>query len=134
MVAARVRRDTRGVERGAATTLPDVLGRYLTVDERGRGLRATWRPAHGFVNLSLWRGDVCVETFHLTGEQMGELISFLATSLATAAPEPPALRVVEPDEREAPTSSPHRAVHQVRIAAAHALDAMAARIRPPRTR
>jgi len=133
-VTGRVRRDTLGVERGAATTLPEVLGRYLTVDERGRGLRATWRPVHGFVNLSLWRGDVCVETFHLTSEQMGELISFLATSLATAAPEPPALRIVEPGERGASASTPHGAMHQIRSTTAHVLDTLAAGIRPHRTR
>ena len=122
------------MEGGTVTSLPEVLGRYLTVDERGRGLRATWRPVHGFVNLSLWRGDVCVETFHLTSQQMGELISFLATSLATTRPEPPELRIVDPEEREAQASSPRGPVHQARLTAADVLDKMAERVRPARTR
>jgi hypothetical protein len=70
------------VESGAAAQLP--VGRHLAVDERGVGLRATWRLDHGFVNLSLWRGETCVETFHLTPAAAAELVSFLARGLADA--------------------------------------------------
>jgi hypothetical protein len=62
--------------------------RHLAVDERGVGLRATWRVERGFVNLSLWRRDMCVETFHLTPVEASRLIAFLVDSLARAVPEP----------------------------------------------
>jgi hypothetical protein len=66
--------------------------RHLAIDERGVGLRATWRLERGFVNLSLWRLDRCVETFHLTPAEAGRLIGFLVEGLAGAvpAPQPPA--------------------------------------------
>ena len=62
--------------------------RHLAVDERGVGLRATWRFEHGFVNLSLWRRDMCVETFHLTPAEASRLIAFLVDGLARAVPGP----------------------------------------------
>ena len=70
------------MELGARQELP--VGRHLAVDERGIGLRATWRLDHGFINLSLWRAGVCVETFHLTPAAAAELVSFLASGLADA--------------------------------------------------
>ena len=62
--------------------------RHLAVDERGVGLRATWRFERGFVNLSLWRRDMCVEAFHLTPAEASRLIAFLVDGLARAVPEP----------------------------------------------
>jgi hypothetical protein len=56
-------------------TLP--TGRLLAIDEQGVGLRATWHLDRGFVNLSLWRHDRCVETFHLSIEDAGRLTGFL---------------------------------------------------------
>ena len=71
--------------------------RHLAIDEQGIGLRATWRLERGFVNLSLWRQDVCVETFHLTPAEASRLISFLVEGLARAVPdpEPPALTLAD---------------------------------------
>lgn len=51
-------------------------------------MRATWRPDRGFVNLSLWRDQSCVETFHLSPVDAGQLIGFLAGALMTAVPGP----------------------------------------------
>lgn len=69
------------------------VGRILAVDERGIGMRATWHLERGFINLSLWRQDVCVETFHLTPGDAAKLVSFLVTGMAEAieapAAEPP---------------------------------------------
>jgi hypothetical protein len=70
------------MESGLAYQLP--VGRHLAVDERGVGLRATWRLDHGFINLSLWREGTCVETFHLTPAAAAELIAFLSRGLADA--------------------------------------------------
>jgi hypothetical protein len=61
------------------------VGRILAVDERGIGMRATWHLDHGFLNLSLWRDDVCVETFHLTPGEAARLASFIADGLFEAA-------------------------------------------------
>ncbi|MEN3272525.1 MAG: hypothetical protein V7636_1286 [Actinomycetota bacterium] len=61
------------------------VGRLLSVDERGVGLRATWHLDHGFLNLSLWRDDVCVETFHLAPNEAARLAAFIADGLFDAA-------------------------------------------------
>jgi hypothetical protein len=71
------------VESGVVRELP--VGRHLAIDERGIGLRATWRLDRGFVNLSLWREDRCVETFHLTPDDAAELVAFLVHGLADAS-------------------------------------------------
>ena len=77
--------------------------RHLAVDERGIGLRATWRFELGFVNLSLWRHDVCVETFRLTPAEASRLIGFLVEGLAGAVPAP-AAAVVEAVPAPAPSA------------------------------
>jgi len=128
VVAGIAWRDTQQMERASASSAPDVMGRYMALDEQGSGLRATWRPARGFTNLSLWRNDVCVETFHLTAPQMGELVAFLGSSLG-ASHAAPMLRVVQPSEVPGRGGVWDRA----RSSAAHVLDAMAARVRPRRT-
>lgn len=58
------------------------VGRILAVDERGIGMRATWHLERGFINLSLWRDDRCVETFHLTPSDAARLVGFLTEGLA----------------------------------------------------
>ena len=68
---------------GEVRQLP--VGRALFVDERGLGLRATWHPERGIVNLSVWREDRCVETFWLSMADAGRLATFLVTGLADAA-------------------------------------------------
>jgi hypothetical protein len=73
--------------------------RHLALDERGVGLRATWHHERGFVNLSLWRDDRCVETFHLTPAEASRLVGFLVDGLAAAVPVPapgPPVRAVPP--------------------------------------
>lgn len=89
------------------TTPDDILGRHLALDDQGVGLRATWRPSRGFVNLSLWRDDRCAETFHLTPDAAAELMGFLARSLASGVPTPvtPTLRAV-PDVESASAPTP----------------------------
>jgi hypothetical protein len=57
----------------------------LFVDERGRGLRATWHREQGIVNVSLWRDDVCVETFRLPTSEVPALVGFLVEGLASAS-------------------------------------------------
>ena len=121
------------MERAEAASVPEIMGRYLAVDETGTGLRATWRPAQGFTNLSLWQGNVCVETFHLSTEQMGELIAFLGMSLAVACPAQPALRIVpSPEVPVLRNNLLWVTVGRGRDATARLLEAAAARVRPSR--
>ena len=68
---------------GEVRQLP--VGRALFVDERGLGLRATWHPERGIVNLSVWREDRCVETFWLSMADAGRLATFLVGGLADVA-------------------------------------------------
>ena len=95
--------------------------RHLAIDERGIGLRATWRLERGFVNLSLWRHDACVETFHLTPAEASRLIAFLVEGLARAVPEPAPPVAVAAMPPPAPTG------YRVRVA--EALESAAARLR-----
>lgn len=71
-----------------AKSQTSAVERFLAVDEQGTGLRVTWRPALGVMNLSLWRDDTCVGTFHLSTVEAGRLVAFVATSLAKAVPTP----------------------------------------------
>ncbi len=84
-------------EAGVVTAVQG-LDRFHASDERGTGLQATWRPDHGFINLSLWRSGRCVETFHLTPGQASALVGFVAHSLAQSVPPPSrgALAAVSP--------------------------------------
>ena len=75
------------MDTGAAHQIP-VRRRHLAIDERGIGLRATWHLELGFVNLSFWRDDRCVETFHLTPAEAAHLVDFLVSGLAGAVPAP----------------------------------------------
>ena len=115
--------------------IPEVVERYLAVDDEGRGLRATWRPAHGFVNVSLWRGTTCVETFHLTPRDASDLVAFLVGAFAAAVPQPvrPKLRAVPRSDAPAPTRSSSRrgsAVARFRMGLADALGRAAQSLRP----
>ena len=95
--------------------------RHLAVDERGIGLRATWRLELGFINLSLWRHDVCVETFRLTPAEATRLIGFLVEGLARAVPDP------DPPAPAAATPPPD--VPRYRLVLAEALERTAAQLR-----
>lgn len=120
---------TRAMDSG---DLPEILGRHIVLDDRGIGLRATWRPAHGFVNVSLWRDDRCVETFHLTPKAASELVAFLVSGLAASVPSPtrPSLRVVPPARpRRLSPRSLRRVVTELKIGLAKDLDALAGWLR-----
>jgi hypothetical protein len=92
MMGSRVQHDNAALER------------HFVVDGEGRGLRATWRPDRGFINLSIWRDQRCVETFHLTPADAGQLIGFMAGALTAAVPIPQQrrLRLARDGESVAP--------------------------------
>ena len=112
---------------------PGVQGRrFIVLDERGVGLRATWHPERGFVNLSLWREDRCVETFHLTPGTASDVMAFVMRALASSVPGPshPPLRVVADNDGATVSRRGRRLVSQVRARFADELTGLARRIRP----
>ena len=106
------------------------------LDERGIGLRATWHLDRGFVNVSLWRDDRGVETFHLTPAEAGRLVGFLASGLgnAVSAQAPPLVSAVpapaDPLPRESVASQLPELLQHIRRDVAEALARVAARIDP----
>ena len=88
MDGAAVGRDDRPMGAGASTVAVAPTGSMWAIDERGVGLRATWRLEQGFINLSVWRDDVCVETFHLTPGDAARLVTFFVDGLAEATTSP----------------------------------------------
>jgi len=134
VAAEGMRRDTGHVHARAGEEVP-ASKRHLAVDERGVGLRATWHLARGLVNLSLWRGDRCIETFHLTPVQAGQLVGFLVSGLADSVAEPQQAQLaVVPDSDEGAATSrlasgATNAVDQSRRQLADVLDRAAARLR-----
>jgi len=66
--------------------LPEQRREFITDGDRS-ALRATWHEDSGFVVLSLWRGDTCVATSHLTPKEAGRLASFITGGLADLATE-----------------------------------------------
>ncbi|MDQ3896426.1 MAG: hypothetical protein M3326_04080 [Actinomycetota bacterium] len=121
------------MDTGAVVQLA-VPPRHFALDERGVGLRATWHADKGFVNVSLWSGDRCVQTFHLTPVEAGRLVGFLAGVLAEAVPGParphgtPAVSVPPGDDTAASPWSDR--LGRVRRDVAEALDRAARRLRP----
>jgi hypothetical protein len=112
---------------------PGVHGRrFIVLDERGVGLQATWHPKRGFINLSLWRDDRCVETFHLTPGTASDLMAFVMRALASSIPEPshPPLRAVADNDGARVSRRGRGLASQVRERFADELTALARRIRP----
>lgn len=113
--------------------VPGVRGRrYILLDERGVGMRATWHPGHGFINVSLWRDDRCVETFHLAPDAASDLIAFVIRALASSVPEPTQepLRVVrDTDGQGSSDRDPSTIWAGLRHRLADDLDAIATRLR-----
>ena len=121
---------------GAATTHVPTGSTWL-VDEQGVALRATWRLSHGFINLSIWRDDRCVETFHLTPGDAAQLIGFLVRGLAetagVAAAAPVVALVPEPVNRGRSSVGDRlmRLDDQIRSSVVRSLRKAADRLAPP---
>jgi hypothetical protein len=64
--------------------LSDTRREFITDGERSE-LRATWHNDAGYVVISLWRGDICVATSHLTPQEAGRLATFITRGLADLA-------------------------------------------------
>lgn len=57
---------------------------FITDGDRS-ALRATWHNDAGYVVISLWRGETCVATSHLTPKEAGRLATFITGGLADLA-------------------------------------------------
>lgn len=68
----------------AVHRLSDQRREFITDGERS-ALRATWHNNAGYVVISLWRGNTCVATSHLTPEEAGRLATFIIGGLADLA-------------------------------------------------
>lgn len=66
--------------------LADHRREFITSAERS-DLRATWHDEAGYVVISLWHGDRCVATSHLTPKEAGRLATFITGGLADLANE-----------------------------------------------
>ena len=66
--------------------LPERHREYIADGDRS-AMRATWHSDAGFVVISLWRGDTCVATSHLTPGEAGRLATFITGGLADLAME-----------------------------------------------
>ena len=124
----RRERDTRPVDTGVLYQLP-VRPRHFALDERGVGLRATWHADRGFVNVSLWSDDRCVQTFHLTAVEAGRLVGFLAGVLADAVAEPPHRPALATMPEPRPDSPRAALLTSLRREVAGALDRAARQLR-----
>src|SRR5690349_941721 len=110
-------------------------GRHLAVDEQGVGLRATWRLERGCRNLSLWRDDRCVETFHLTPAAAADLVAFLARGLADASDVAAEASIHQLPQQMARSTArimdaTRTATRTVRARMARSIDDLATRIAP----
>ena len=59
--------------------------REIIADGDHSALRATWHKEAGFIVVSLWRGESCVASSHLTPREAAQLATFITSSLAEAA-------------------------------------------------
>lgn len=64
--------------------MSDQRREFITDGDRS-ALRATWHNEAGYVVISLWRGDTCVATSHLTPKEAGRLATFITGGLADLA-------------------------------------------------
>jgi hypothetical protein len=60
------------------------VGRAFFADERGVVMRTTWHLDRGFLNLSIWRDNLCVSTFQLAVADTARLVGFLVDGLGEA--------------------------------------------------
>lgn len=65
---------------------PEQRREFLTDGDRS-ALRATWHNDSGYVVISLWRGDTCVATSHMTPSKAARLAGFITAGLGELAQE-----------------------------------------------
>jgi hypothetical protein len=109
---------------------PELRREFITDGDRS-ALRATWHNDAGFVVVSLWRGETCVATSHLTPNEAGRLATFITGGLAELATEglSSAQPVARLEPRAAPSARIYHAVKRWRERVALSLERIARRIK-----
>ena len=64
--------------------LPEQHREYIPGSSRS-DMRATWHSQSGVVVISLWHGNTCVGTAHLSPNEAARLASFITNGLADLA-------------------------------------------------
>lgn len=103
--------------------------RQFIADGDHSDLRATWHRESGFVVLSLWRGDTCVGTSHMTPKEAARLATFITNGLGDLASQAPAAKVAD---RQAPRPMAEQVSNLIRAwraSAARSLESMARALR-----
>jgi hypothetical protein len=102
------------------------------ITDGGRSeLRATWHNEAGYVVISLWRGDTCVATSHLTPKEAGRLATFITGGLADLAhvgmPPPSVVTRIAP--RASWRRRRREALRSWRVSVSRSLEKVARRLR-----
>jgi hypothetical protein len=107
--------------------------REIISDGHGSAMRATWHRESGHVVISLWRGDTCVATSHLTPGEAGRLASFITGGLAELAMEAhrEGPRVARAADGRSLANRLNDNLRMWRRSAAVSLESMARRLRRP---
>lgn len=132
MAVSTDRRDSCGMVRAQAEQpSPEVLGSLMMFDEQRILLRATWRPLHGFFNISLWRDERVVETFHLTPDAATSLMAFFTRAFVSSLPAAAntRLRLVSSADASPATSTNRKVTARLREHLADSFEAAAQRLR-----
>ena len=104
------------------------LGSLMMFDEQRVLLRATWKPRRRFFNISLWRDDRVVETFHLSPEEAVKLTTYVNRAFVSSLPATSSvsLHAVRPAEQR---KSQGHLLARLRRQCADAFEAAARRLR-----
>jgi len=108
--------------------LPEPRREFITDGERS-ALRATWHSDSGYVVISLWRGDTCVATSHLTPDEAGRLSRFITSGLADMATESLNIRATKDRPQATRTSRIRHGIEYWRKSIAWSLESIARRLR-----
>lgn len=101
---------------------------FITEGERSE-LRATWHEDSGYVVISLWRGETCVATSHLTPGEAARLSGFITSGLADLATAAMNEKVTSIRPRIPVTSGLTRILRASRKRVASTLESLARMIR-----
>jgi len=100
----------------------------MMFDEQRILFRATWKPRLRFFNISLWRDDRVVETFHLSPEDAVRLTAFFNRAFVSSLPAAPSVRLTTVGRTEQVAQRRHL-VARLRGQLADSFEAAARRLR-----
>lgn len=108
--------------------LPRQRREFITDGDRSE-LRATWHNESGHVVISLWRGERCVATSHLTPGEAARLSGFITGGLAELAADGLSRSVTRLQPSQSMSSRLGTSLQAWRRSLASALERLARRLR-----